>query len=104
MRKIDFLFFQILRTVCPTSLKVTFRQLSLGSKMNSLDECIQMEYLLGFHFLHDRDFGEGVRALLIDKDNAPKWNPANVEDVSSERVLSFFEPLSSNHSLKITTA
>lgn len=38
----------------------------------------------------------GVRALLIDKDNSPKWNPKTIEEVTDERVQSFFGPLSDN--------
>jgi hypothetical protein len=36
---------------------------------------------------------EGVRALVIDKDNAPKWNPASLDDVTLEMVARFFEPV-----------
>lgn len=43
----------------------------------------------------------GVRALLITKDNNPKWNPARIEDVTDERVKSFFRPLPNNEDLKM---
>lgn len=89
---------QRLRKVSPTSLKVTFRQLSLGANM-SLGECLQMEYRLAFHFLKNSDFHEGVRALLISKDNKPKWNPPCIEDVPLQRVQSFFQPLPDNDEL-----
>lgn len=82
----------------PTSLKVAFRQLSLGENM-SLGECLQMEYRLLFHFLRDSDFHEGVRAMLVSKDKNPKWNPPCVEDIPVKRVRSFFQPLPNNDEL-----
>lgn len=39
------------------------------------------------------DFQEGVRALLVDKDNTPKWNPAGLEAVSQALIDSYFESL-----------
>jgi enoyl-CoA hydratase len=39
------------------------------------------------------DFAEGVRAVLIDKDNAPRWNPAAPEDVTDEMLDEIFAPL-----------
>ncbi|XP_055304663.1 3-hydroxyisobutyryl-CoA hydrolase, mitochondrial-like isoform X2 [Sitodiplosis mosellana] len=89
-----------LRTVSPTSLKVTLRLLDLGSNF-SLGECLQMEYRLAVRCVEDSDFHEGVRALLITKDNNPKWNPPRIEDVTEERVKSFFQPLPNNEDLKM---
>lgn len=94
-----FLLLQVLRTVSPLSLKITFVQLNLGSKMNSLGECLQMEYRMAYHLLQDSDFFEGLRSTFIRKDNTPKWNPAHIEEVSTERVLSFFKPLPGNEEL-----
>lgn len=39
------------------------------------------------------EFSEGVRALLVDKDNNPQWNPSNLVDVSNEEIESYFQPL-----------
>jgi enoyl-CoA hydratase len=39
------------------------------------------------------DFLEGVRAVIVDKDNAPAWSPARLEDVSDADVARYFEPL-----------
>lgn len=59
----------------------------------TLGKCLQMEYRAVYHFFHGSDFHEGVRALLIAKDHNPKWNPARIEDVPMEKVLSYFKPL-----------
>ncbi|XP_031625284.1 3-hydroxyisobutyryl-CoA hydrolase, mitochondrial isoform X2 [Contarinia nasturtii] len=90
-----------LRSVSPLSLKVTLRLLNIGSNFQSLGECLQMEYRLAVHFVEDSDFHEGVRALLVRKDNNPKWNPARIEDVTDERVESFFRPLPNNEDLQM---
>lgn len=82
----------------PTSLKVTLRQLQLGKNMN-LRECLQMEFRLAAHHVIDSDFKEGVRALLIDKDQKPQWNPKTIEDVNQEMVNKFFLPLPDNDEL-----
>lgn len=74
----------------PTSMKVTLKEISLGAKL-SLAECLRMEFRLGNHHVIKSDFAEGVRALLIDKDNQPKWNPPTLEAVSDDIVNKFFE-------------
>lgn len=74
----------------PTSMKVTLQQLALGAKLN-LAECLRMEFRLGNNHVRDSDFAEGVRALLIDKDNQPKWKPPTLKEVTSDRVNQFFQ-------------
>lgn len=84
----------------PTSLKVTHRQLDLGAKL-SLQQCLNMEYRMVVRHLEDSDFKEGVRALLIDKDQKPKWNPSTLEAVTEERVKSFFAKLPDTEELRL---
>lgn len=86
----EILFFKGLSKVSPTSLKVTLQQLSLGAKLN-LAECLRMEFRLGNQHVRDSDFAEGVRALLIDKDNQPKWKPPTLEEVTNDRVSKLFQ-------------
>lgn len=43
----------------------------------------------------------GIRARLASKDNNPKWIPSSIEDVTEQRVLSFFRPLSNNDDLNM---
>lgn len=83
---------KLLSKMSPTSLKVTLRQLQLGKSM-TLRECLQMEFRLAAHCCINSDFKEGVRALLIDKDQQPKWNPDQVEKVTQDHVNRFFSPL-----------
>jgi enoyl-CoA hydratase len=78
---------------CPLSLKVAFEQLRRGKNYRSLKEALIVEYRLATRFLRMPDFYEGVRALLIDKDNNPRWSPATLGEVSDEMVSALFEPL-----------
>ncbi|KAK2526111.1 Hibch [Columba guinea] len=90
--------FQISHTLnkmSPTSLKITLRQLREGASM-SLQEVLRMEYRLSQACLKGHDFYEGVRAVLIDKDQSPRWRPAALEEVSDEFVDNCFKPLGSN--------
>ncbi|XP_023023909.2 3-hydroxyisobutyryl-CoA hydrolase isoform X1 [Leptinotarsa decemlineata] len=81
---------KILDKMSPTSLKVTLRQLEEGSKIN-LDDCLDLEYTICVNFVKNKDFAEGVRALLIDKDQNPKWDPPAITKVSDDFVNSHFE-------------
>lgn len=100
MNLIFYNYFQTMSKMSPTSLKVTHRQLELGSKM-SLPQCLNMEYRMVVRHLENSDFKEGVRALLIDKDQKPQWNPNNLESVTEERVQSFFAKLPDTEELKL---
>ena len=74
----------------PLSLKVTLEQLRRAKNL-SMAECIKMDYGLVVHFMADSDFYEGVRALLIDKDKSPKWQPPTLSEVSHAKVADYFE-------------
>jgi len=81
-----------LRTYSPLALKVTFRQIRAGAAL-SFDDCMRMEWRLASRMSEGRDFYEGVRALLVDKDNAPQWHPPALADVSAADVDAYFAPL-----------
>jgi len=83
----------------PTSLKITLEQLRRGQGM-SLSEAFRQELILSLQCCLHSDFAEGVRALLVDKDNAPKWSPRSLSEVSRELVLEHFnEPWAEGHPL-----
>ncbi|KAK7483606.1 hypothetical protein BaRGS_00025159, partial [Batillaria attramentaria] len=87
-----------LKKMSPTSMKVTLRQLQTGETL-SLAEMLPIEYRLAQHFLEDHDFYEGVRAVLVDKDQNPKWNPSTLEEVTAEKLDWYFSPLSPEREL-----
>lgn len=76
----------------PTSAAVTFRQLRQGVALD-FDAAMQLEYRLVQRFMAGHDFREGVRALIIDKDNQPDWRPARLEDVTDAALDAYFAPL-----------
>ena len=82
-----------LRTKSPQSLKVTLRQLRTGATLPSFAETMAMEYRLGGRIVPSHDFQEGVRAVVVDKDNTPNWSPANLADVADVQIDAFFAPL-----------
>ncbi len=81
-----------MRHVAPTSLKVALRQLEQAAGLD-FEANMMMEYRLCRRFMEGHDFREGVRALLVDKDNAPQWDPARLEDVTEDAVAAYFAPL-----------
>ncbi|MCK6443733.1 enoyl-CoA hydratase/isomerase family protein [Elstera cyanobacteriorum] len=76
----------------PTSLKITLEQLH-GGKGLDIAAVFVREYRLSQHCMAGPDFREGIRALLIDKDQAPKWSPATLNDVTPDLVKNFFAAL-----------
>ena len=76
----------------PTSLKVAFRQVREGAKLG-FEDCMRLEFRLTNRFMRGHDFYEGVRAVIIDKDNAPKWDPPSIDLVRARDVDSYFAPL-----------
>ncbi len=77
----------------PTSLKLTAEQLRRGATLD-LDEDLRMEFRIVNRIMtRGHDFFEGVRAILIDKDRNPKWNPARIEDVRDDEIAEYFASL-----------
>ncbi|MBL8781384.1 MAG: enoyl-CoA hydratase/isomerase family protein [Alphaproteobacteria bacterium] len=83
-----------LKTKSPTSLKVTFRQIREGRRLG-FEECMRLEFRLTNRFMRGHDFYEGVRAVIVEKDNAPKWSPPSLGGVGEKDVDAYFAPLPS---------
>jgi enoyl-CoA hydratase len=86
---------KVMATKSPQTMKVAFRQLQLGARATTFAENMEIEYRLGARVIHRPDFVEGVRAVIVDKDNAPRWNPATVGEVTNEILDPLFAPLPS---------
>lgn len=76
----------------PTSTLVAFRQIREGAALD-FEECMKLEYRLIERFVKGHDFYEGVRAAVIDKDQAPKWKPAMLAEMNAGDVDEYFAPL-----------
>ena len=81
------------RSKSPLSCKVSLRLLEEGAARQSFADEMQAEYALAGRVVRTHDFREGVRALLIDKDNSPQWDPAIPEEVTDEMLDVLFAPL-----------
>jgi enoyl-CoA hydratase len=85
-----------LATKSPQTMKVALRQLRLGGRATLFADNMAMEYRIGARVVHKHDFIEGVRAVIVDKDNAPKWNPPTLEGVSEADLDAIFADLSAD--------
>ena len=82
-----------LGTKSPQTCKVALRQLKESADLTDFADNMRMEYRIASRVLVRPDFAEGVRAVIVDKTNDPKWNPPTPEDVSEELLDSIFAPL-----------
>ncbi|NYT40486.1 enoyl-CoA hydratase/isomerase family protein [Sphingomonas sp. R-74633] len=82
-----------LRSKSPQSMKVSLRLVREGRAKASFAEEMRQEFAIGSRVAQSHDFIEGVRALIVDKDNAPQWKPATLEGVTEASVDAIFAPL-----------
>ncbi|KAL5794932.1 hypothetical protein ACOSP7_003526 [Xanthoceras sorbifolium] len=85
-----------LKEASPLSLKVSLKSIRDG-RYETFDQCLVREYRMTLQGLSKQvsgDFCEGVRARMVDRDLAPKWNPSSLEQVSKDMVDQYFSPLS----------
>jgi enoyl-CoA hydratase len=81
-----------IRTKAPLSLKIALAQMRRGPHW-SFDDCMRAEFRIVSRIVHGENFYEGIRAVIIDKDNAPRWRPATLSDVTAAEVERHFAPL-----------
>jgi enoyl-CoA hydratase len=84
---------ETLRTKSPQTMKVSLKLLKDGAGMQSFADEMRQEYAVGSRVVQRHDFIEGVRAVIVDKDGAPRWNPATPEEVSGHLIDQIFAPL-----------
>lgn len=79
-------------TKSPTSMGIALRQCQIGATLDFAD-AMRVEYRIVSRVARGHDFYEGVRAVIIDKDNAPQWRPVRIADVSEADIDAYFAPL-----------
>ncbi|OUJ06054.1 enoyl-CoA hydratase/isomerase family protein [Acetobacter malorum] len=84
---------EALSRLCPFSLQVTWAAWHRARTLETLDDTFAQETTLVGHLMHRPDFLEGVRAKLIDKDNAPRWQPGTLDAVNPDEVARCFQRL-----------
>ena len=83
----------IIARKCPTTLKVALRLVCEGARRATFAEEMAVEYAVALRMSARPDFIEGVRALIVDKDNAPRWDPESLAGVTDAMVDAIFAPL-----------
>jgi len=78
-----------LRAACPSSVMWSFEAIRRGAG-RTLEECLQAELALTRHATRHPDFLEGVRAMVVDKDRAPRWSPATLAAVDQAAIAALF--------------
>jgi len=86
---------ETIRSKSPLSTRVAFDQIRAGAELD-FEDCMSLEFRLTNRFMAAPDFYEGVRAVVIDKDQAPKWQPASLDAVTDEQVAGYFASLGTN--------
>jgi enoyl-CoA hydratase len=82
----------LLRAKSPTSVAIGLRQMAVGASLE-IEEALRVEFRIVSRICRMADFYEGVRAVIIDKDNRPVWQPARLEDVDPAALDACFASL-----------
>jgi enoyl-CoA hydratase len=82
-----------LKTKSPQTLKVAFRELRDGASKTRFADEMAVEYRIGARVVRSHDFIEGVRAVIVEKDNAPRWDPPDLAGVTAARIDEIFSAL-----------
>ncbi|MFJ3903714.1 enoyl-CoA hydratase/isomerase family protein [Streptomyces sp. NPDC090025] len=85
-----------LRGKSPTAVKVTLEALRRARRLGPLERVLEQEFQVSLAALASPDLVEGIRAQVVDKDRAPHWTPATLEEVGRAAVDRFFPPLDAN--------
>jgi enoyl-CoA hydratase len=81
-----------MRTKSPLSLKLALAQVRRG-KAWDFETCMRAEFRIVSRVIRGHDFYEGVRAVIVDKDNKSRWQPATLAEVNAAEVERHFAPL-----------
>uniref|UniRef100_A0A0D6R4V3 3-hydroxyisobutyryl-CoA hydrolase n=1 Tax=Araucaria cunninghamii TaxID=56994 RepID=A0A0D6R4V3_ARACU len=92
-----------LKRSSPTSLKIILQSIRKGRKQ-TLSECLKKEFRLTINALRgliSNDIYEGIRAIMIEKDNSPKWNPLSLNEITEEKLDLIFKPFEDEFELQL---
>jgi enoyl-CoA hydratase/carnithine racemase len=93
----------VIERASPTSLKITFRQMKLGEPGMDIETALALEYRMTQHVMAAHDFYEGIRAVLVDKDQRPRWEPASLAEIGEPEVARYFESLGERELVLVLT-
>ncbi len=81
-----------IRTKSPTSLNLALAQVRFGA-IHDFETCMWAEMRIVSRIVEAHDFYEGVRAVIVDKDNRPTWNPRTLSEVTTAAIEAYFASL-----------
>ncbi len=81
-----------IRTKSPTSLKIALAQMRRGKDLD-FEACLRTEFRIVSRVVTGHDFYEGIRAVIVDKDQSPRWRPPTLAAVSDADVAGYFAPV-----------
>jgi enoyl-CoA hydratase len=81
-----------IRSKSPSSLAIALRQMQIGANLD-IGEALRTEFRIVSRIARGHDFYEGVRAVIVDKDHRPLWNPAGMDSVEPVGIEAYFAPL-----------
>lgn len=87
----------------PTSVAVALHQVRIGGSL-SFEDCMRTEFRIVSHILEGHDFYEGVRSVLIDRDNAPNWRPASFAAIAPGAIEAHFTTIPARGDLRFDPA
>ena len=88
----------------PLSLALALASIREARRLGSLANALDIEFRLTTRLFAHGEFLEGIRALLIDKDRAPKWNPPTTAGVTTQMIADFMTPLPAGEELGLTVS
>ncbi len=83
--------YETIRSRSPTSLAIALRQMQLGPTLD-LDAALRLEFRIAQRVVRGHDYYEGVRTVLIDKNDEPHWSPAAIEKIDAKEIEAYFAP------------
>jgi len=86
----------------PKALKLTLAAIRQARGLGSLEDALNVEYRLTVRLFEDGEFPEGVRALIVDKDRKPKWQPPRLADMGAELAAAYLAPLPAGEELGLS--
>ena len=81
---------RLIRTKSPSAVAVTLASLRRARGLPSLADALEQEFVVSCNLIHGHDAIEGVRALIVDKDQSPAWDPPSTDAVTAEAVQGAF--------------
>ncbi|MBE1514592.1 enoyl-CoA hydratase/isomerase family protein [Nesterenkonia halotolerans] len=91
-----------LRGKSPIALRVAHRAIRTAKQL-TLEAALDQEFTIAVHMLRSHDFREGIRAQIIDKDRAPQWSPARLDEVDDSLVETYFTPVPGHRLREVQT-